>query len=381
MADTATDIARLNVLIETLLDFASVPDLDRFVISLGARARFLVPFSRCVILLGDSIARPSRVAVVLEDGIPSNADLRGLSPLEITLATKALETMRPAVDDLRTPSVACYPITSFTTLLGALIFTADRTTYSMSDLRTVQVLADASAGVLGRIEAGAVSRRERAALAAIEASEAQRRRISRELHDEMGQELTALVLGLKSVGDAVDDAVIRGRLRRLQVAATRVSQDMHHIALELRPGALDDQGLETALSNYVEEWSKRYDVGADFQSVGLGTERFPPHIESTIYRIVQEALTNVSKHAHATAVSVVLQRHPLEVVTIVEDDGRGFDVTGVGAATGLNRPIGLLGMKERAVLVGGTCQVESQPGGTSVFLRIPLSAGEGGTRA
>ena len=379
MAD-ATDIARLNVLIETLIDFASVPDLDAFVLSLGARSRFLVPFSRCVILFGDSIVRPSRVALVQERGVPSNANVRELSPLEITLAAKALDTTLPAVDDLRRPSVACYPITSLTTL-GALIFTADRSTYSMSDLRIMQVVTDACAGVMARIEAGAVSRRERSALAAIEASEAQRRRISRELHDELGQELTALVLGLKSVGEAVDSAIVRARVHHLQTVATRMSQDMHRIALELRPGALDDQGLETALSNYVEEWSKRYEVGADFQSVGLGSERFPPHIETTIYRIVQEALTNVSKHAHATAVSVVLQRHPQEVVTIVEDDGRGFDATAVGHATALDRRIGLLGMKERAVLVGGTCQVESQPGGTSVFVRIPLSAGEGGTRA
>ena len=379
MAD-ATDIARLNVLIETLIDFASVADLDTFVLSLGARARFLVPFRRCVILLGDSIARPSRVAVVQEHGIPSMANVDELSPLEITLATRALGTRLSAVDDLSTASVACYPITSLTTLFGALIFTAGRTTYSMSDLRIVQVLTDACAGVMGRIEAAALSRRERAALAAIEASEAQRRRISRELHDEMGQELTALVLGLKAVGDAVEEAAVRGPLRRLQTAAARMSRDMHRIALELRPGALDDQGLETALSNYVEEWSKRYDVGADFQSVGLGSERFPPHIETTIYRIVQEALTNVSKHAQATAVSVVLQRHPREVVTIVEDDGRGFDVAGVGAGTGLDKPIGLLGMRERAVLVGGTCHVESQPGGTSVFVRIPLTPGKGGTR-
>ena len=89
MADLS-DVARLNLLIEMLTDFASVPDLDRFVISLGARARFLVSFSRCVILLGDNIEHPSRVAVVREHGIPSNATVHELSPLEITLATRAL---------------------------------------------------------------------------------------------------------------------------------------------------------------------------------------------------------------------------------------------------------------------------------------------------
>ena len=379
MAD-ATDIARLNVLIETLIDFSSVPDLDRFVLSLGARARFLVPFSRCVILFGDNLARLSKVAVIGERGVPSNATGRELSPIEITLATKALDTKLPAVDHLRTPGVACYPITSLPVLFGALIFTTDGTTYSMSDLRIMQVLTDACSSVMGRIEAGVASRRERAALAAIEASEAQRQRISRELHDGIGQELTALLLSLKSIGEGIDSAILRGRLHRLQTAATRMSQELHRIALELRPGALDDQGLETALSNYVEDWSQRSNVGADFQAVGLGKERFPSHIETTIYRIVQEALTNVNKHAHATAVSVVLQRHPQEVVTIVEDDGCGFDATAVEPAIGTDHRIGLLGMRERAVLVGGTCQVESQPGGTSVFLRIPLSRGESGAR-
>ena len=375
-----SDIPRLNLLIETLTDFAAVPDLDGLVVSLGARVRFLVPFTRCVLLLGDSVSPQSRIAIMEEGRVRTNANVGELLPLETALATKALDTMAPAVDEMRQLAVACYPITSSTTRLGVLIFTADRSTYSMSDLRTIQVVTDACAGVLGRIEAGAVSRRERAALAAIDASEAQRRRISRELHDEMGQELMALVLGLKSIGEAVQDAAIRGRLHRLQTAAARIGQGMHRIVLELRPGALDDHGLETALSNYVEEWSKHYDVGVDFQSVGLGTERFPPHIETTIYRIVQEALTNVSKHAHATAVSVVLQRHPQEVVTIVEDDGHGFDPARVEAGTGPDKPIGLLGMRERAVLVGGTCHVESQPGGTSVFVRIPL-AGKGRPRA
>ena len=380
MADIV-DFARLNLLIEMLTDFASVPDLDRFVTSLGTRARFLVSFSRCVILLGDRIAHPSRVVIVHERGIPSDANVCELSPLEITLATRALDTTLPAVDDLRQPRIACYPITSLTKPFGALIFTANRTTYSMSDLRTVQTVSEACAGVVARIEVASAFRRERAALAAIEASEVQRRRLSRELHDEMGQDLTGLVLGLKYVGDSVEDPAVRGHVQRLQALAARMIRDMHRIALELRPGALDEHGLQTALSNYIEEWSKRFNVGADFQSVGFGAERLPPHIETTIYRIVQEALTNVGKHAQASAVNVVLQRDPHEVVTIVEDDGRGFDATNVGAAPGLDRPIGLLGMKERAVLVGGTCHVESQPGGTSVFVRIPLLAGESHPRA
>jgi len=223
----------------------------------------------------------------------------------------------------------------------------------------------------------AILRKERAALVAIEASEAQRRRISRELHDELGQQLTALVLGLRSVRDAVgQDASVRSTLQRLQEMAGRVSQDMHHIALELRPGALDDRGLQTALSNYVEEWSKRNGVVADVQYVGLGSRRLPSHVETTIYRIVQEALTNVGTHAKATAVSVILQRQGEDVVAIVEDNGCGFDVTNP-EGSGVQRRLGLMGMRERAALVGGNCDVESHGGGTTVLARIPVSLEEG----
>jgi signal transduction histidine kinase len=222
----------------------------------------------------------------------------------------------------------------------------------------------------------ATLRKERAALVAIEASEAQRRRISRELHDGLGQQLTALVLGLRTVRDAVsEDALVRSPLQRLQQMAAQVSRDMHHIALELRPGALDDKGLQTALSNYVEEWSKRNDVIADVQYVGLGNGRLPSHVETTIYRVVQEALTNVGAHAKATAVSVILQRHGDDVVAIVEDNGCGFDVTNA-FGSGVQGRLGLLGMRERAALVGGTCDIESHVGGTTVIARIPVSLDE-----
>jgi signal transduction histidine kinase len=223
-----------------------------------------------------------------------------------------------------------------------------------------------------------VLRKETAALAAIEASEAQRRRISRELHDELGQELTALVLGLKSVTDGMDsDSPLRSRVQRLQAIAVQIGRDMHRLVLELRPGSLDEQGLEVALSNYVEDWSKRFDIGADFQSVGFGAHRLPAHLETTIYRIVQESLTNVSRHARATAVSVVVQCDDHEVVAIVEDNGCGFDGARPANAARPDRAIGLIGMKERAALVGGHCHVESRAGNTTVFARLPLASGQG----
>lgn len=112
------------------------------------------------------------------------------------------------------------------------------------------------------------------------------------------------------------------------------------------------------------------------QYVGLGNRRLPSHVENTIYRIVQEALTNVGAHAKATAVSVILQRRGDDVVAIVEDNGCGFDVTNPEGSRVQGR-LGLLGMRERAALIGGNCNIESQLGGTTVFARIPVSLDEG----
>jgi signal transduction histidine kinase len=193
----------------------------------------------------------------------------------------------------------------------------------------------------------------------------------------MGQHLTALSLGLKSLRDATPDpSPARARLQQMQELADRMGQEIHQLALELRPTALDDLGLHTALMNYAESWSEQSGVEADFQSIGLDGARLPPPLETALYRVVQEALTNVRKHAACRHVSVVLRRTAQEALAVVEDDGRGFDAEAAPAAGRL----GLLGMRERLALVGGTLTVESAPGkGTTVFARIPLPTFEGGS--
>jgi signal transduction histidine kinase len=153
-----------------------------------------------------------------------------------------------------------------------------------------------------------------------------------------------------------------------------VGREVHRVALELRPAVLDDMGLPAALSTYVEDWSRRYHIPADFHTVGLDGTRVAPEIETTIYRVVQEALTNVARHAGASAVNVVLQRRFNELVAIVEDDGRGFDAAAAFTSIADDGPLGLLGMRERVALVGGRFTVESQTGGTTVHLRIPVES-------
>ena len=135
-------------------------------------------------------------------------------------------------------------------------------------------------------------------------------------------------------------------------------------------------GLHTALDNYVEEWAGRSCVPVDFHSAGCGEGRRPFSHETALYRIAQEALTNVFKHSGADRVSFILERRGDHVFAVVEDNGQGFDVEALLESSARGRRLGLLGMRERATLLGGTLNIESSPGaGTSVFVRIPVGAG------
>jgi PAS domain S-box-containing protein len=213
----------------------------------------------------------------------------------------------------------------------------------------------------------------------VTAQEDERRRVSRELHDGLGQELTALILGLKALEQAVpQDTPGRGRLREVEAVVGRIGREAHDLAVELRPTALDDFGLGPALATYVARWSERTGVAAEFQSPGLDGDRLPPEVETTVYRVVQEALNNVAKHAEARRVSVILERRQDGVTALIEDDGRGFDPERAGSGQG-RRALGLLGMRERVALVGGTLLVESEDGGGATLrASIPLRVSPGG---
>ncbi len=206
----------------------------------------------------------------------------------------------------------------------------------------------------------------------VTAQEEERRRISRELHDQTGQHLTALLLGLKTLTKSASNgqAFLKERLFQLQELTERLVEEAHHLAWELRPSALDDWGLEIAISNYVEKWSERNSIAIDFHS-GLNRCRLPPPVETAVFRIVQEALTNVLKHAQANRVSVMLEYRHDELLVIVEDDGCGFDPD-IALAAKEGGGLGLIGIQERVALVGGKLKIESEPGtGTTLAIRIP----------
>jgi len=215
-----------------------------------------------------------------------------------------------------------------------------------------------------------------------QAEEAERQRLARELHDQLGQELTAFRLGLDDAlrlaaahdgAGAGPGAALPARLAQLQALAQRMTAGARYLALELRPPELDDVGLESALETYVAEWGARYGVAAEVAVTGLRGRALLPDVTSTLYRIAQEALTNVAKHAHAAQVSVIVEQPDGEVRLIVEDDGRGFDPDATAVRVRAERRLGLAGMRERAALVGGTVAVESSPGaGTTIYVRLPV---------
>jgi signal transduction histidine kinase len=210
------------------------------------------------------------------------------------------------------------------------------------------------------------------------AQEDERRRIARDLHDQMGQLVTGLGLGLKALEVAAPGPAAAGpQLARLQELTVLIGREVHQIAMELRPTALDDLGLESALANYTERWSERTGVPVDFQAIGPDMGRLPDAVETALYRVVQEALTNVLKHARASHVSVILQCSLVQAVVVIEDDGVGFDPELVAAPGTDAGRLGLLGMRERVALIGGTLTIESTRGqGTTIIASLPQHTGE-----
>jgi signal transduction histidine kinase len=214
----------------------------------------------------------------------------------------------------------------------------------------------------------------------VEVQEEERRRISRELHDSLGQSLTALHVGLTSV-QKLDGCPphVQERIGTLRELALRIDEEVDRLSFELRPLALDDLGLESGLRLLVDEWSAVSHIPVDLHVNGLARRSLPPDVETTVYRIVQEGLTNILKHAQATHVSMIVESRPGELLAIVEDDGIGFDPNVVAHAPGARKPLGIVGMWERAELAGGNIEIESAPGsGTTIYLHVPLAHGAKG---
>ncbi|GAB4545463.1 MAG: hypothetical protein Kow0063_39530 [Anaerolineae bacterium] len=207
----------------------------------------------------------------------------------------------------------------------------------------------------------------------ITAQEEERKRIARELHDETGQALASLMVRSRNVEREIKDSETRHHLQELREVLAVTLDRVRHLAFDLRPSVLDDIGLLAALRRYAQEYQERFDTTVEVQSVGLDGQRLTPEVETSVYRIVQEAMINAAKYAGCTHISVLLQVRARQLLVIVEDNGCGFDARQILREEAGQSKLGLYGMQERAELIGGDLDIETHPGeGTTIYLRVPL---------
>jgi PAS domain S-box-containing protein len=203
----------------------------------------------------------------------------------------------------------------------------------------------------------------------VEVQESERRTIARELHDEAGQALASLRMGLRLLEREIDDGgSVAGRVAELMERTDAVIEGLHRLAADLRPASLDHLGLEAALRQYSRSAASKFGLTVRFKARGFTAERLPAVVETALYRVVQEAMTNIVRHAQATHVDILAVRRADRVTVMVEDDGVGFEPGRVQRGD----HFGLLGMKERAEALGGTVTLESSPGaGSTVVVEVP----------
>lgn len=208
----------------------------------------------------------------------------------------------------------------------------------------------------------------------ITAQEDERKRIARELHDSTSQSLTSLMIGLKALEDNCQQCRRQTRVVELRSIAGRTLDDVHALSVQLRPSVLDDLGLPEAIRRHVADIQKRFTLDIDLAITGLETRRLPSEIETAVYRIVQEGLTNIIRHAEAQTASVFIEYSDDKVLTVIEDNGKGFDLTHIQQQDG---HLGIYGIRERTELLSGQVEIESEIGhGTSLYVEIPVSVDE-----
>jgi two-component system, NarL family, sensor histidine kinase DevS len=352
-------------------------ELEPLLALIARRLRELVDARIVLIVLPDGTEL--RVAAAEGDGGESIAGLR-LEP-ERSKAGRVLERGRservdsllddPEVDrhvakrlDVR--SALFVPLVVRREAIGVVIVHdkhGPSTVFTDDDLRLVEGLAARAATAVDlsrRVSRDTVKR-------VVAAQELERSRLARELHDETGQALTSILLGLKPLEDSTSPEETRGRVAAVRELVVSTLRDVRRLAVELRPSALDDFGLASAVERLVQTFREQSGLRVDLEA-RLAEERLPSEVETALYRIVQEALTNVAKHSRATRVSILLTRRAASVAAVVEDDGEGFD-PGVDAHGGL----GIVGMRERLALLGGRLAIESAPtAGTTLIAEVPL---------
>ena len=381
--ESATRWSRqLETLHETVRQVVNEPDVVRLLALVCSRLRELTAARLAVAAL--VTPEGQHLQIVAADGEEAAADLvghlidRGHSKMGRVLERRQSARVDSVIDD---PDVAqrearmmgartglYVPLVVQDRELG-VIAVHDKTSssgrFTDGDLRLTEIFAGRAAVAVALSERVARDTVRRV----VAAQEDERRRLALELHDETGQALTSILLGLKSIGGAKAREEATQAEADVRALVVQALQDVRALAVELRPSALDDFGLGPALERLGQTFADRSGIDTTVQAAVDG--RLQPEAETTLYRVVQEALSNVVKHAAATHVSVVVAKREGTVVATVDDDGRGFDERDVREDA-----LGLVGMRERLALLGGTLQIESAPGaGTTISAQLPAATG------
>jgi signal transduction histidine kinase len=292
-----------------------------------------------------------------------------------SVSAAALETLRAR----GIGAYVCVPLIAQEELLGVISLGSDRPdTFTPEQIDIVREVAHALAVAVQQSRLleqlwYANQRLKSLSSGLVEMQEEERRRLARELHDEIGQTLTAVKLNLQTVQRRVDGVATGPEIEDSIAVVQAALQQVRSLALDLRPSLLDDLGLVATLRWYLDRQAQlgEFDVGLVARPADL---RLPPRLELVCFRIVQEALTNVLRHADATHVQVVLEQQGSQVDLVIQDDGTGFDVAAALARAAQGTSLGLVGMQERAALAGGQVQIDSALGhGTEVHARFSVS--------
>jgi signal transduction histidine kinase len=375
--ETATHwAAQLESLNEVMDALVSEFDLDVLLELVAENLRELIDARLVAIALphGDTL----RLAAVSGDGAEEyeGLELSASSKTMRVLNRRRSERVDSILDDpeveqeaarrLGARSALYVPLLARDRAIGVLVAhdkTGSESRFVDADLRLAEIFAGRAAVAVElrqRVERDALER-------VLSAQEDERRRLARELHDETGQALTSILLGLRGLEEAKDSDALRAAVGEVRDLVRSTLQDVRQLAVELRPTALDDFGLVAAVERLTDSFAEQTGIDVEFVPNVPGG-RLPPDVETALYRIVQESLTNVVKHARAGHVSIVLTRKDGLVSVVVEDDGVGFEplrARGDG--------LGLVGMRERVDLLGGRVTIESRPGaGTTFVAEVPL---------
>jgi len=203
----------------------------------------------------------------------------------------------------------------------------------------------------------------------IEVQDAERKRVARDLHDEIGQSFTSLLVHMRLLEDAPDLDAAKSRTCDLREISSRVYDQIRDLARGLHPAVLDDLGLVAAVRQLAEDAQAMHGFCVGVQVSGMGSDRLPRKLETAAFRIIQESLTNCAKHAHARRVDIELAVEGRHLRVTINDDGQGFDADRLSKET-----FGLSGMRERALLLGGTFAIRSQPfKGTTITAHLPFA--------